>query len=258
MCIYRAKPGGELRGATPNHKDTPGDPIMKRALSIAVTCGFMAATNAALAGTVSLSLGQSSQDFTSIGVNNGGYLGYQLWDLEQGSCTGSASTTCTLSGSFTSSVSGLLSGNWSFVTTYSGPPTGNQMPQGIAEAYFGNGTNPNEFNYVFISTSTSMTLTLQSAGKNYIIPMVTDGNFDTGIDFSFAYTGTETCTGLPSSTPCELSTVGLVAGATITGPDTMSVSFRNPISSSVPEPATFGLLGLGLAGIGLARRRRHG
>ena len=41
-----------------------------------------------------------------------------------------------------------------------------------------------------------MTLTLNSGGKGYVIPMMTDGNFDAGTDFSFLYIGTETCTGL--------------------------------------------------------------
>ena len=33
-----------------------------------MTCGLMAATSAAVAGTIDLSLGASTQDFTGIGV----------------------------------------------------------------------------------------------------------------------------------------------------------------------------------------------
>ena len=39
-------------------------------------------------------------------------------------------------------------------------------------------------------------------------------------------------------------------------PDISHITFWNPIDRSVPEPAALALFGLGLAGVGMARRRR--
>lgn len=77
--------------------------------------------------------------------------------------------------------------------------------------------------------------------------------------------GFDTCTGDPSGAFCNWTAVGVAfAGiaksidfggtANQTGFD--GITFGSDIPDPVPEPASLALLGLGLAGLGMARRRR--
>jgi len=80
------------------------------------------------------------------------------------------------------------------------------------------------------------------------LPSDITGSFDRSIDRSFAF-GPVTITGIAAGT-CSF-TIALEADGAIlaTESDTITVG-------SVPEPATIGLIGLGLAALGFARRRK--
>lgn len=89
-------------------------------------------------------------------------------------------------------------------------------------------------------------------GGDYAVPMFTSGVFDAG--FSFAYTGTEVCTGLGASTTCDQANVGIVAGATIAGPVTMSIDIPTT-PATVPEPSSFIFLSTLVLAVALMARK---
>jgi hypothetical protein len=229
--------------------------------------GLLLSATAAQAGTATLQLGASTQNFTEYGLGNDTPKGpgFSLWDMQQGSCTTATSpttvTTCTLSGSYTSSVTGISSGTYSFVTSYDGAgPNGTtnagpNAPIGVSETALSN-----YFNYVRVTPSTNMDLTLDMGLISLNEQMVIDGKIAPGANFSFLFVPPEACSGVSiAPAGCGPYNVGQVAGAIYSAPATMSVTFAYTPTPPVgaPEPGTLGLLGLsGIAMLGARKRRK--
>lgn len=214
---------------------------------------LMLAIPVAQATSITVNLGQSAQNYTLTGqgeVNSHGtYLN------TQGACSVGASTTsCLLSGAYTGSTTGFTDGSYQFITTY----TNGEPPQSVSEDPVG-GPNQNYFNYSYLSPGTTMYLDLaQNGGPTYDIPLFTNGSFDANFSFtdvSYVCGGTSLGTN-----PCSQIDVGLVNGATLSGPVTMSATFDSSTASTVtPEPAPAILLGSGLLALGccvVVRRQR--
>ena len=207
---------------------------------IAALCGALAAAAGAHAGVTTVSLGQSAQDFTLLGLGPTGTPGFGYYAIDQGAETDTATlSTYTLSGIITGSNSaGLASGDYRLVTT-------------MAPGEFILGTDAsafsNDFVYAGFYADTQITLYLTNTPTgSHTIPLLTNGVFD-GPGFGFGFTST-TCTGVAS---CSQYEVGQTVGATITGPVTIGVNF-----GAMPEPTTWALTILGVAMIGFAARRR--
>lgn len=211
---------------------------------IAALCGaLLAAAGGAHAGTTTLNLGQSAENFTLLGLGPTGTPGFGFYHVFQGAETDTATTaTFTLSGVITgSSDPGLASGDYSFVTSY-----------GLGEFILA--TDASAFSNSFVYTGgffpdTQMTLLLTNTPTgSHTIPIVTNGMFD-GPGFGFSFTSAS-CTGVAV---CTQYNVGQTPGATIAGPVTIGISL-----AAVPEPATWALAILGMGMIGVAVRRRRG
>jgi hypothetical protein len=198
------------------------DPRKKGISQIAfcVLGGLLLTSFRAQAASVTVSFGQTAQNLTLTGRGpNASGLG--TYFVTMGACTPTGgNTTCTFSGTFTSTAVGLTSGTFSLVTVYVG--TGSTPLEGVQKSAGSDG-----FGFSSIPSTTTMTLTLVSSSETLVVPLFAGGQFVPGTAFNFAgIAGTQTCSGtaVPS---CSPSQVGLVAGASITGPVTGGASFGN-------------------------------
>ncbi len=220
-------------------------------LAAALSMGALAVSNSAHAKTINVELGASSEDFTLYGMGET-YPGSGIGTFTSGQGTGvydGVDSTFTLSGNITGGSPGYSSGTYAFLTTYAGndAPTGG--PNALQEQ--SNPANVNQFYYIGIDPSTSITLDLTTPMGFYSEELVQNGNFVAGTSFSFTDV-TATCTGVAV---CSQNNVGVTPGATISGPVTTAASFTVPDVSAAPEPSTWLLMFAGIGGIGLMLRR---
>ena len=219
-------------------------------VAAALSMGALAASNSAQAKTINVDLGASSEDFTLYGMGET-YPGSGIGTFTSGQGTGvydGVESTFTLSGIITGGSPGFSSGNYVLLTTYAGndAPTGG--PNALQEQ--SNPANVNQFYYIGIDPSTSITLDLTTPTGFYSEDLVQNGDFVSGTSFSFADV-TAVCTGV---TVCGQNNVGVTPGATISGPVTTAASFTVPDVSAAPEPSTWLLMFAGIGCMGLMLR----
>lgn len=168
-------------------------------------------------------------------------------------------TICTTTGTYvedaTSSVSPGDTGSFVLTQTYSG--NGPSPALGQSTEPFGD-----FFNFFAVGDAIFELVVMTSGGETFggIFP---DDPFSDSIGFFIeALPGTASCTGLSAMTVCSLGQVGLVAGATFSGPIALA-SFTIPDSilpsdpvADVPLPAAAWLMIAGLGGLRLTRRTK--
>ena len=155
-------------------------------------------------------------------------------------------------GGFSGGPVGFPDGPFDFSVSYSGtdtPDGGPNAPKAQASP-----SNPEQFFFDSFDPSTQVFVAFFSTkGNVLIVPLVTDGAFVTGTEFSFAYSQPPTCTGLVG--PCDQAQVGLTPGSSISGPVDITITFDSALLAAIiPEPSTWILMTVGIGFFGAALR----
>jgi hypothetical protein len=174
--------------------------------------------------------------YSGLGAAAGG-LGQGTYEL--GNCGFSGGTSsCTLSGNYvadpTSTSMPGSSGKFSLVETWAGSGVTPIIAQSVSSS------TPNVLEIQTLGASGLFTLTVDPTGGGQYTGVFPAAVFANSIGFS-AYYGygaqAPTCTGLTASEACSIAEVGLVKGATITGPIPQFYFSMPAVDLTTPPPA---------------------